>query len=394
MGISRRLRHNLAAIAISFFTFTAHAATPTVVPDPPDVAARAYVLMDYQTGDILVSHNADERLPPASLTKMMTSYVLGNEIKSGNVSPDDLVDVSKNAWAANPKFKGSSLMWIEVGKKVKLSELNKGMIIQSGNDACVAIAEHIAGTEDAFADLMNAYAKQLGMTNSHFMNAHGLPHENHYSSAHDLAILSRALIKNLPDEYQIYDQKEFTYNNIKQYNRNSLLWDKSLDVDGIKTGHTSEAGYSLVASGTQDGMRLISVVIGTKSEQARRDESKKLLTYGFRFYESVTPYQAGAVFAHERVWFGKDENIDLGVLQDISLTIPRGKAQDLQASFELNKRPEAPITKGQKLGQVHLTLDGKDVASYPLVALQDVERGSWFSQMIDHIVLFFSSLFS
>jgi len=382
----RTLFKHLATSAILFTSATVLAA-PTVIPDAPRISAKGYLLMDYTTGKVIVEENANTQLAPASLTKMMTSYVLGSEIKEGKVSPLDEVVVSKNAWAANKKFKGSSLMYIEVGKKVKIEDLNRGIIIQSGNDACVAVAEHLAGTEDAFADLMNAYAKQIGMDNSHFMNSHGLPAQDHYTTPLDMAKLARSLIKNLPDEYAIYSEKSFTFNDIKQYNRNSLLWDKALDVDGIKTGHTGEAGYSLVSSATKDDMRLIAVVMGTKSERARKDESKKLLAYGFRFFETISPYAAGQSFASERVWFGNKENISLGTLEPITITIPRGQADKLKADFELSKRPEAPLNKGELLGKVHLTLDGKDIAEFPLVALEDVQEGGFVSKLIDRVLL-------
>lgn len=384
-----RIRTFFKQIATSVVLFTSFSvlAAPTVIPNAPKIAAKGYLLMDYTTGKIIVSENEQTQLAPASLTKMMTSYVLGSEIKEGKVSPSDEVVVSKNAWAANRKFKGSSLMYIEVDKKVRIEDLNRGIIIQSGNDACVAIAEHLAGSEDAFADLMNAYAQQIGMSNSHFMNSHGLPAADHYTTPLDMAKLARALVANLPEEYALYSEKSFTYNDIKQYNRNSLLWDKSLHVDGIKTGHTEEAGYSLVSSATQNDMRLIAVVMGTKSERARKDESKKLLSYGFRFFETVTPYAAGQSFASERVWFGDKEKIELGTLQPIAITIPRGQGAKLKADFELNQRPEAPLSKGDEVGKVHLTLDGKDIAEFPLVALEDVEEGGAISKMIDQVLL-------
>lgn len=244
--------------------------------------------MDYETGHIIADQNADMQLAPASLTKIMTVYVIGKEIQAGNISLDDEVKISENAWAKN--FPDSSKMFIEVGTTVKVRDLLRGIIVQSGNDACVAMAEHIAGSESAFASMMNAHAANLGMTASHFVNSHGLHDADHYTSPRDMATLSRALIEETPDMYAIYSEKEFTYNGIKQYNRNSLLWDKSLNVDGIKTGHTSDAGYSLITSAYQGDMRLVSVVMGTDSERARKVENKKLLRYGFRFYETVTPY--------------------------------------------------------------------------------------------------------
>lgn len=365
---------------------------PIVVPDAPDVAAKAYVLMDYNSGRLLAENNAYESLNPASLTKMMTSYVIGQEIKAGNVSPDDDVTISKNAWSKN--FPDSSKMFIEVGKTVKVSDLNRGIIIQSGNDACVAMAEHIAGTEGAFVDLMNSWAKQLGMRDSYFENSHGLDSDNHKSTAYDMALLGAALIRDVPNEYDIYKEKSFTYNGIKQYNRNGLLWDNSLNVDGIKTGHTSGAGYNLVSSATKDGMRLIAVVMGTKSEAARKAESKKLLNYGFRFFETITPYKAGDSFVTQKIWYGDRDTVDLGVTTDTPVTINRGQAKNLQANFELTKELTAPLAKGEVVGRVYFQLDGKDIAQFPLVTLEEVNEGSWFSKLMDYFKQMFAGWFS
>lgn len=365
--------------------------TPMVIPDAPEVAAKAYVLMDYNSGRVIAENNAYTQLNPASLTKMMTSYVIGQEIKRGNVSPDDEVTVSKNAWSKN--FPDSSKMFIEVGKKIKVSELNRGIIIQSGNDACVAMAEHIAGTQGAFVDLMNSWAKQLGMKDSHFENAHGLDAEGHMSTAYDMALLGAALIRDVPNEYKVYKEKSFTFNGITQYNRNGLLWDNSMNVDGIKTGHTSGAGYNLVASATKDGMRLISVVMGTKSESARKAESKKLLNYGFRFYETVTPYKAGDVFVSQNIYYGDTDTVKLGVLTDTPVTIFRGQAKNLKANFELDQDLVAPIAKGKTVGRLYFQLDGKDIAQFPLVTLNEVNEGSWFSKLMDYFKQLFSKWF-
>lgn len=377
-----------AVAAVSVASASLPAQAQTVIPQPPEVAAKGHILMDFDTGKVLAENNADMSLAPASLTKMMTSYVIGTELKNGNIRNEDMVTISKNAWAKN--FPGSSLMFIEVGTQVSVADLNKGVIIQSGNDACVALAEHIAGSESAFVDLMNAHAQRLGMTNSRFGNSHGLPSAENYSTPRDMAILSAALIRDVPEEYALYAEKEFTYNNIKQYNRNSLLWDRSLDVDGIKTGHTSEAGFSLITSAARDGMRLISVVMGTNSEQARAAENKKLLTYGFRFFETFSPYQAGEQFAEQRIWQGEKENIKLGILQPVQITIPRGQRKDLQADFTLDQQLIAPISKGQTVGTVYLKLQGEDIATYPLVALEDVAEGGFFSRMIDYIKMQFN----
>nr|WP_207893039.1 serine hydrolase [Shewanella frigidimarina] len=364
---------------------------PMVTPDAPSVAAKAYVLMDYNSGRVIAEENAYESLNPASLTKMMTSYVIGHEIRVGNISLDDDVAITKNAWAKN--FPDSSKMFIEVGKTVKVHDLNRGIIIQSGNDACVAMAEHIAGTEGAFVDLMNSWAKQLGMKDSYFENSHGLDSENHKTTAYDMAILGAALIRDVPEEYKVYSEKSFTYNGIKQYNRNGLLWDKSLNVDGIKTGHTSGAGYNLVSSGTSEGMRLISVVMGTSSESARKAESKKLLNYGFRFFETITPYKAGDTFVTQQIWYGDRETVDLGVMTDTPITISRGKAKDLQANFELTKPLTAPLAKGETVGRVFFQLDGKDIAQFPLVTLNEVQEGGMFSKLMDYFKQMFASWF-
>lgn len=355
---------------------------PLAIPDAPSVAAKAYVLMDYYSGQIIAEENAYESLNPASLTKMMTSYVIGYELRAGNITLDDDVTITKNAWSKN--FPDSSKMFIEVGKTVKVDDLNRGIIIQSGNDACVAMAEHIAGTEGAFVDLMNSWSKQLGMNDSYFENSHGLDSENHKTTAYDMALLGAALIRDVPQEYRVYSEKSFTYNGIKQYNRNGLLWDNSLNVDGIKTGHTSGAGYNLVASATNEGMRLISVVLGTSSESARKAESKKLLNYGFRFFETITPYKAGDTFVNQVIWYGDRESVDLGVLTDTPITIGKGRAKDLQANFELTKPLTAPLAKGEVVGRVFFQLEGKDVAQYPLVILSEVNEGSWFSQLVDY----------
>ncbi|MCS4307996.1 D-alanyl-D-alanine carboxypeptidase (penicillin-binding protein 5/6) [Rheinheimera pacifica] len=378
----------VAAVSLASASFSLSAIAQTVIPQAPEVAAKGHILIDFDTGKVLSEHNADMSLAPASLTKMMTSYVIGTELKNGNITNEDMVTISENAWAKN--FPGSSLMFIEVGTKVSVADLNKGIIIQSGNDACVALAEHIAGSESAFVDLMNAHAQRLGMTNSRFGNSHGLPSAENYSTPRDMAKLSAALIRDVPDEYAIYAEKEFTYNNIKQYNRNSLLWDRSLEVDGIKTGHTSEAGFSLITSATRDGMRLVSVVMGTNSERARQAENKKLLTYGFRFFETFSPYQAGEKFAEQRIWQGEKENIQLGILQSAQVTIPRGQRKNLQADFTLNQQLLAPITKGQQVGTIYLKLNGEDIATYPLVALEDVAKGGFFSRMIDYIKMQFN----
>lgn len=354
-----------------------------VVPAPPSVNAKSYILMDYRTGYVIAEGSADEAHGPASLTKMMTSYIIGRELQRGTIHDDDLVTVSENAWARN--FPGSSLMFIEVGRQVPVGELNKGIIISSGNDASVAMAEHIAGTEDAFADLMNAYARELGMLNTTFANSHGLPAPGQTTTARDMAILGQALIRDVPEEYAIYKEREHTYNDIRQYNRNSLLWDRSLNVDGIKTGHTRESGYSLVTSAVEGDTRFVTVVMGTDSERARAAESKKLLNYGFRYYETVQAYDAGESFVSHRIWGGSEDNIELGVADDVVVTLPRGQRQNLEANFVLNRALEAPVGAGEEVGKVFLSLNGEDIASYPLVTLHGVEAGGFFKRIMDGI---------
>ena len=383
---SKKLLCFIGAVALSVSSFTQAAA---IIPSPPEVKAKGHILIDFTTGKILAQSNADTLLAPASLTKMMTSYIIGKELESGNIKNEDLVTVSEKAWAKN--FPGSSLMFIEVGTEVTVKLLNQGIIVASGNDACVAMAEHIAGSEDAFAQLMNGHAEQLGMNSSYFENSHGLDSQEHKTTPRDMATLAMALIRDVPEEYKIYSQKSFSYNNIKQYNRNNLLWDKSMNVDGLKTGHTSQAGYSLVSSATKGGMRLVSVVMGTDSERARKVESKKLLNYGFRFFETYTPYKAGEKFVANRVWMGDVKEVDLGILLDTPITIPRGQRKNLAASFELDHQLEAPIAKGTVVGKLFLRLDGEDIAEYPLVTLQEVNEGGIFSRLVDYVKLQFAN---
>lgn len=377
----KKICHIFTAITLLFSS--AAFAVQSLVPSPPSVNAEAYILIDHTTGKVIAEGNADTKQPPASLTKMMTSYIIGKEIQAGRINSTDMVTISENAWAKN--FPESSKMFIEVGKEVSVADLNRGIIISSGNDACVAMAEYIAGSESAFAGLMNNYAEQLGMTNSQFANSHGLPSPNQYVSARDMATLASALIEETPEEYKLYSQKSFTYNNIKQYNRNSLLWDRSLNVDGIKTGHTSEAGYNLVSSAVEDGTRLIAVVLGTSSEQARKIESKKLLNYGFRYYETVKAYSAGESFISHRIWGGDIDEVALGISEDVVITLPKGQRDKLKANFELDQELQAPLKKGQHVGTVYLQLNGEDVASFPLVTLQAVKEGGFFKKIMDYI---------
>lgn len=396
---SRIVRHTVLGSALLLMTANIANANETFpntsIPAAPTIDAEAYILIDYNSGKVLAESNADQRRDPASLTKMMTSYVIGQAIKSGKIGENDIVTVGNDAWATgNPVFKGSSLMFLKPGDRVSVSQLTRGINLQSGNDACVAMADYIAGDQANFVQLMNGYVNKLGLKNTYFQTVHGLDAEGQYSSARDMALIGQALVRDVPEEYAIYKEKEFTFNNIRQTNRNGLLWDKSLAVDGIKTGHTNAAGYNLVASATEGDMRLISVVMGGKSSKGRDAESKKLLTYGFRFYETVKPLQANVDFASVPVWFGDENEVKLGVTEDLYLTIPRGRLKDLKASYELSTTElEAPLTKGQQVGTISFQLDGKIIEQHPLAVLKDVEEGGFFSRLIDYIKLLFHRWF-
>ncbi len=367
----------------------------TMIPGVPQIDAEAYILIDYNSGKVLAEMNADSRRDPASLTKMMTSYVIGQTIKSGKIGPNDMVTVGTDAWATgNPVFKGSSLMFLKPGDQVSVSMLSRGINLQSGNDACVAMADYVAGSQESFVNLMNGYVKSLGLQNTYFKTVHGLDAEGQYSSARDMALIGQALIRDVPEEYTIYKEKEFTYNNIRQINRNGLLWDKSLNVDGIKTGHTNAAGYNLVASATEGDMRLISAVLGGHTYKGRETESKKLLTWGFRFFETVSPLKSDTEFASEPVWFGDNDRVQLGVDKDVYLTIPRGRLKDLKASYVMNDTElHAPLAKNQVVGTINFQLDGKTVEQRPLVVMNEVEEGGIFSRFIDYIKLLFHHWF-
>jgi D-alanyl-D-alanine carboxypeptidase (penicillin-binding protein 5/6) len=358
-----------------------HDSTP--IPEPPAIAATAHLLVDHNTGKVLVEHNADERLEPASLTKIMTAYVVFREVAAGKVALTDPVFISEKAWRT-----GGSRTFIEVGSKVPLQDLLHGMIIQSGNDASVALAEHVAGSEETFANLMNTNAQRLGMTNSHFTNATGLPDPNLYSTARDLTLVTAATIREFPEFYAWYADKEFIFNGIKQNNRNRLLWQDDA-VDGVKTGHTEAAGYCLVASAKRDDMRLTSVIMGSKSEKARAQASLALLNYGFRFYESPKLYAGGKPIEHLRVWMGEIEEVPVGSLYDLHVTIPRGRYDKLSARIEKNPDISAPVAKGDSVGQIVLDLEGKEVGRLPLIALQDVAEGGWWQWLRDWVLRWF-----
>ncbi len=350
------------------------------VPPPPTIAAKAYILQDFHTGKVLAENNADARLAPASLTKIMTVYVVFKELGSGRLHLEDMATISEKAWKTS-----GSRMFIELGNQVKVEDLLKGVIIQSGNDASVALAEHVAGNEDTFADMMNQHATRLGMTNSHFKNADGLPMEDHYTSARDLAILTTALIKEFPDYYRWFSQKEFTYNNITQHNRNSLL-SRDESVDGVKTGFTDDAGYCLVASALREDMRLISVVMGAKSANARASENQTLLNYGFRFFESHRLYEGKKPLNEARIWKGASKTIPLGLAEDIYATIPRRQYKDLKAVINVDKKITAPVAEGAKLGSVKVTLNDEVIVDKDLVALKAVDQGNIIQRLTDSVM--------
>ncbi len=360
---------------------TVYAADNILIVPSPKIAASSYLLQDFNSGKILAEKNADKPLAPASLTKIMTVYVIFNELKNDNLTLDELVTVSKKAW----KTPGSR-MFIEVNKQVAVEDLLKGVIIQSGNDASVALAEHVAGSEATFAGLMNQHAERLGMSDSNFMNSTGLPDPEHRTTARDLARLTRALIRDFPEYYRWDSEKEFTYNGITQQNRNKLLW-RDASVDGVKTGHTEEAGYCLIASALRNDMRLISVVLGTASENARANESQSLLNYGFRFFETYQLYKAGEVLKQTRIWKGKEKTLDLGLAEDFYVTIPRRHYKDLKAVMSTDSKITAPVAKGQKLGSINVTLGSETIANVPLVALNAVSKGNLFRKLYDEALL-------
>lgn len=402
MKIQKLLVHTATLVAL-LFSLCVQAAVPTsdlkpkplvetnpqnvLIPSPPQIAARSYILMDANSGRIIVESNDHEHLPPASLTKLMTAYIVETELEQGRIKMTDMVPISVNAWRT-----GGSRMFVREGSKVSVSNLLHGMIIQSGNDATVALSEYIAGSEGAFADIMNQQAKILGMKDSHFMDPTGLPRPDHYSSAYDLALLARAIIENYPENYKIYKDKYFTWNNIRQPNRNLLLWrDKS--VDGLKTGHTEAAGYCQVTSAKRGDMRLISVVMDTKSEEARAQESQKLLDYGFRYYETEKLFSAGQVLDNSRVWGGKQDSVPLGVTRDIYVTIPHGTKPSLQSSMDVQTVIKAPVKAGDSYGSVKVKLGEEQLVNEKLVALKPVDEGSFFKRLWDMIKLFFVKLF-
>ncbi|KTD68118.1 D-alanyl-D-alanine carboxypeptidase (penicillin-binding protein 5) [Legionella steelei] len=360
---------------------------PLVTPAPPILNAKAYILIDVNSGKIIAEKNSEERLPPASLTKMMTLYVISNALHHEQIHLADSVRVSREAWKI-----GGSRMFIKEGQQVPVEDLLKGIIVDSGNDACVAMAEHLGGTENSFTDLMNQQAQNLGMKNSHFTDSTGLPDPNLYTTAKDLAILGRALVVDFPQYYDWYKQKWFTYNGIRQPNRNRLLW-RDNQVDGIKTGHTNDAGFCLVSSAKRDNMRLLAVVLGEPSDSSRADDSEKLLNYGFRFFETHQLYKSGQSIAELALYKGTVDKVTIGLNEDQFITIPTGQYQRLNISSKIPAYLEAPIKKGDKIGDLVVQFDNNIISTKPLYALQDVESGSFYTRTKDSIRLAFRRWF-
>ena len=382
------IMRSLLLILLSIALFQTALAAPRIIPSPPQLATEGHILLDAATGTVIIEENAEMRLPPASLTKIMTSYIIASEIQQGRISLDDLVPISVKAW----KMEGSR-MFIREGTEVKVADLIRGIVIQSGNDASVAMAEFIAGDENAFADVMNQVAQKLGMTRTQFKNATGLPDEGHYTTAKDLSILARALIRDFPEHYKIYKEKYFSYNDIRQANRNSLLW-RDDAVDGMKTGHTQAAGFCLVASAEKKDMRLVSVVMGATSERSRSTESQKLINYGFRYFESVKLYDGLESLRRVKVWGGLHESLDVGIEAPARLTIPTGARGALAAEVTLDPVIKAPVSQGQTLGLLRISLEGETLLERPVVALNGVDEAGLVSSLIDEVSLFFLSLFS
>lgn len=390
---------SLAAGSVLLFLFASPVKAEEQTIAPPGVDARAWILMDYASGKVLAEGNADETRP-CQFDKNYDQLRGGPGAEGRENQADRYGDGGQDAWATgNPALRGSSVMFLKPGDQVSVADLNKGIIIQSGNDACIALADYVAGSQESFIGLMNAYAKRLGLTNTTFQTVHGLDAPGQFSTARDMALLGKALIHDVPDEYAIHKEKEFTFNNIRQPNRNRLLWSTNLHVDGMKTGTTAGAGYNLVASATQGDMRLISVVLGAKTDRIRFNESEKLLTWGFRFFETVTPIKPDATFVTQRVWFGDKREVNLGAGDAGSVTIPRGQLKNLKASFTLNEpQLTAPLKKGQVVGTIDFQLNGKSIEQRPLMVMENVEEGGFFSRMWDFVLMklhqWFGSWFS
>jgi D-alanyl-D-alanine carboxypeptidase (penicillin-binding protein 5/6) len=375
-----------AAGLLALFLFPLLA--PAEVPPPPAIEAKGYVLVDFNTGKVLAAQNEHARLEPASLTKLMTAYTVYTALRDGAVKLTDQVRVSENAWRTGGAGSGGSTTMLPINSSASLEVMLKGMIIQSGNDASIALAEHISGSEEAFSDLMNRHAKELGMNDSHFMNATGLPHADHYTSPADIATVSRAIIREFPQHYAWYSEKDYVFNGIRQGNRNLLLY-RDPTVDGLKTGHTQSAGYCLASSAKRGDMRLIAVVMAMASEEARARASQELLNYGFRFYETKQLYKSGQQVAEARVWKGEAEKVGLGLSQDLWITVPRGDVEKVQAQPEAPRDLEAPLAVAAPVGKLRVTLGGQPLAEAPLVPLANVAEGSLWRQAVDTMLLWF-----
>jgi serine-type D-Ala-D-Ala carboxypeptidase (penicillin-binding protein 5/6) len=380
----------LLAAACTLLLSSAIAAAPAIVPRPPEIAASSYILIDGKTGQVILESNADEPLPPASLTKMMTTYIASEELQQGNLQLSDMVHISEKAWSTQ-----GSKMFVAVNSEVSVEDLLRGIIIQSGNDASVALAEHIGGSESAFADMMNQYAELLGMQNSFFMNSSGLDTADNYNimSARDLAILARATVYDHAEYYSMYSEREFTYNNIRQPNRNTLLF-RDRAVDGLKTGHTEAAGYCLVTSAARDGMRLIAIVMGAASENARAEETQKMLTYGFRYFETHQLYSGNQTLNSVPVWSGRQQAVDLGIEEEVFVTIPRGQSGAMSAAISVDEVIRAPLERGQVMGTITVSLEDDVLYQGNIIAMGSVEQGGLFKRFIDWLTLFFTGLFS
>jgi D-alanyl-D-alanine carboxypeptidase (penicillin-binding protein 5/6) len=384
------LRSRLACVLLTAFaTFPcfaespAPAAAPITIPTAPQVDARAYIVVDYRTGKILAAKDAAARMEPASLTKLMTAYIVFQELAAGKLKLDEQVMVSEHAWRSE-----GSRTFIELGKPISIQDLILGMIVQSGNDATIALAERIAGTEETFAQLMNANAKRLGLVGSHFDNSSGLPSPQHYTTSSDLSLLANAMIREYPQYYKWFSVREFEHNGIKQQNRNGLL-EKDPTVDGLKTGHTDSAGYCLVTSALRDRMRLVSVVMGSTSMKARENASTALLNYGFTFYDTKLVAKGGAVLATSRVWKAQIPSVDLGIKDDLYITLPRG-ASDVKTAADVQPRLIAPLGLDTTVGTLHVSAGSQTLATLPLHPLKNVPAGGWWRRLIDTIRLWFA----
>ncbi len=383
--MNQLFRHIWVVVLSSCLFLTSISYAEDIIPSAPVINTNSYLLVDFHSGVELAGKDPDKQIEPASITKLMTAYITYQELKKGNITLKDRVLISEKAW----KMEGSR-MFVEAGKKVPLNRILHGLVIQSGNDAAVALAEHIAGSEATFVDKMNAEAKRLGMNNTHFANATGWPDKNHYTTARDIVKLTRAVIKEYPENYKLHSIKEYSYNGIKQYNRNKLLW-RDKTVDGVKTGHTESAGYCLVSSAKRNTMRLISVVLGAKNEKLRADYSQELLEYGFRFFETHKLYDGGSVLAEARVWKGNKTTVPAGITDDFYVTIQKGHYKQLKGLMELDKKLDAPIKRGDVVGRAIIKDGSKVVLTLPLLALDAVDEGSFWTKMTDSVKKLFSN---